>query len=62
MWEKYLSLNGDEQDTFLISPMQFVRDQGVGTHVEYFLDLRIKCCGATLKIAHNIGNMRLQRI
>ena len=26
MREKYLSLNGDEQDTFLISRMQFVRD------------------------------------
>ena len=65
MREKYLSLNGDDQYTFLISHMQIIRDQGTratSTHVEYFLHLSIKCCITAFKIAHNIGNMRLQRI
>ena len=65
MWKKNLSLNGDEKDTFLNSHMQLVRDQGTGatlTHVEYFLDLSIKCCRAAFKIAHSIGKMRLQKI
>ena len=65
MREKYLSLNGDDQYTFLISHMQIIRDQGTratSTHVEYFLDLSIKCCRVAFKIAHSIGNMRLQRI
>ena len=65
MREKYLSLNGEEQDTFLISHMQLVRDHATGassTHVEYYLALRTKCCRVAFKIAHSIGNMRLQRI
>ena len=65
MREKYLSLNGEEQDTFLISHMQLVRDHTPGassTHVEYFLGIGTKCCRAAFKIAHSIGNMRLQRI
>ena len=58
MEEKYLSLNGDKHDAFLISHMQLIRDQGVGatlTHVEYFLDLCINCCRVAFKIAHSIG-------
>ena len=65
MWEKYLSLNGEEQYAFLISHMQLVKDHAVGanlTHVEYYLGLSTKCCRAAFRIAHNIGNMRLQRI
>ena len=62
MREKYLSLDGDEQDTFLISHMQLVRDQATGVHVEYFVDLSLKCRRAAFKIAHSIGDMRLQRV
>ena len=45
--------------------MQLVRDKGEGatsTHVEYFLDLSIKCCRVAFKTNHSSGNMRLQRI
>ena len=45
--------------------MQLIRDHIVGAssmYVEYFLGLSIKCCRAAFKIAHSIGNMRLQRI
>ena len=40
MREKYQSFNGEEQDTFLISHMQLVRDHVVGAssmHIEYYL-------------------------
>ena len=65
--QKYLSLNGEEQDTFLISHMQLLKEElqhvGIGSiHVEYFLGMSNKCCRISFKIAHSIGNMRLQRI
>ena len=56
--QKYLSLNGEEQDTFLILHMRFVKDHNTGlnlTHVEYFLGLSTHCCRAVFKIAHSIG-------
>ena len=59
---QYLSLNGEEQDSFLISHMKLVVDHEVrasSTHVEYYLGPSIKCCRVALKNAHNIGNMRL---
>ena len=67
MRENYLSLNGDEQDTFLISHMQLLKEElqhvGIGSiHVEYFLGMSNKCCRVAFKIAHSIGNMRLYRI
>ena len=65
MQEKYLSLNGEEQDTFLILHMRFVKDHNTGlnlTHVEYFLGLSTKYCQTALKIAHSVANMRLQRV
>ena len=55
MREKYLSLNGDEQDTFLFSDMQLIKDPTTGTHVEYFFDLSLKCCQAAFKIAIALG-------
>ena len=45
--QKYLSLNGDEQDTFLISHMQLVKDHTTissSLHVEYYLSLSMKSC------------------
>ena len=63
--QKYLSLNGEEQDTFLLSHMQLKLDHKAGpnsTQVEYFLGLNTKCCRAAFKITHSIGNMRLQRV
>ena len=56
--QKYLSLNSDKQDTFLISHMQLVKVQ----HVEYYLSLSVKSCRVAFKIVYRIGNMRLQRI
>ena len=62
--QKYLSLNGDEQDTFLISHRQLVLDDtggAISMHVEYYLALCTKCCQVAFKIAYSIGNIRLQR-
>ena len=64
--QKYLSLNGDEQDTFMISYMQLVQNRTTGPssmHVEYYLALSTKSClRVAFKLAYCIGNMRLQRI
>ena len=63
--EKYSSLNGDEQDTFLVSHMQLVKEYlevSCAQQVEYYLTLTMKCCRVAFKIAYSIGNMRLQRI
>ena len=60
--EKYLSLNGEEQDTFFISHMQQYLDHIVtknSTHVEYYLTLFTKYCRNAFKIAYSIGNTRL---
>ena len=43
----YLSLNGEEQDRFLLSRMQLRMDHNTGpnfTQVDYFLGLNTKCC------------------
>ena len=45
--QKYLSLNGDEQDTFLIANMQLVKDHlavSCSQQVEYYLSLTMKSC------------------
>ena len=47
---------------FRICNLLEIKAHGTSTHVEYFLDVSIKCCRAAFRIAHNIGNMRLQRI
>ena len=63
--QKYLSLNGDKQDAFLISHMWLFQDHtwwASSMHVEYYLALSTKCCRVAFKIAYSIGNMRLQRI
>ena len=65
LWHKYLSLNSDKQDTFLISHMQLVKDHlavSCTQHVEYYHSLAMKSCWVAFKIAYSIGNMRLQRI
>ena len=63
--QKYLSLNGDEQDTFMISHMQLVQDHTArprSMQVEYYRTLSMKSCRVSFKIAYNIGNIRLERI
>ena len=63
--KKYLSINGEEHDTFLLSRMQLRMDHNTGpnfTQVDYFLGLNTKCCRVAFKIAHSIGKMRLQRV
>ena len=65
MRHKYLSVNGNEQDTFMISHMQLVQDHTIGPssmHVEYYLAPSMKSCWVAFKIAYNFGNMKLQRI
>ena len=55
--EKYLSLNGEEQDTFLISHIQLFLDHtlaGNSTQVEYYLTLCTKCCRVSFKIAYKL--------
>ena len=60
-----LSLNGDEQDTFMILHMQLVQDhtaRASSMQVEYYLTLSMKSCRVAFKIAYSIGNMRLEKI
>ena len=62
---KYLSLNGDEQDTFMISHMQLVQDHTTrpsSMQFEYYLALSMKNFLVAFKIAYSIGNMRAERI
>ena len=62
---KYLSLNGYEQDTLLVSHRQLVKDHlamSCSQQVEYYLSLTMKSCRVAFKIAYNIGNMRLHKI
>ena len=60
--QKYLSLNGDEQDTYMISHIQLVQDHAArasSMQVEYYLTLSMKSGRVAFKIAYSIGNMRL---
>ena len=62
---KYLSLNDNEQDTFLIANMQLVKDHlavSCSQQVEYYLSLTTESCRVAFKISYSIWNMRLQRI
>ena len=60
----YLSLNGEEQDTFLADRLQLVQDSSLGSKVsfEYYINISDRCCRKAFKIAFGIGNMRLDRI
>ena len=63
--QKYLSLNGEEQDTCMLSHMQLVQDhtaRSSSMQVEYYLTLSMKSCRVAFKIAYSVGNMRLERI
>ena len=62
---KYLFLNEEEQDTYMILHMQLVQDhttRAISMQVEYYLTLSMKSCRVAFKIAYNIGSMRLERI
>ena len=61
----YLSLNGDKQDTFIISHIQLIQDHTArpsSTQVKYYLVLSMNSCRVAFKISYNIGNMRLKRL
>ena len=58
------SLNGEEQDTFLIARLQLVNDSSSRNTIwfDYYLNMTDKCCRQAFKIALGVGNMRLNRV
>ena len=60
----YFSLNGDEQDTYLSSHMQMVKDTSSSLSIsfEYYNFLREQCCRSAFKIVFCVSNLRLQRV
>ena len=60
----YFSLNGDEQDTYLSTHMQMVKDTSSSLSIsfKYYNFLREQCCRAAFKIVFCVSNLRLQRV
>ena len=60
----YFSLNGEEQDTFLVARLQLIKDTSSRNKVsfDYYLNMNDRCCRQSFKIALGVGNMRLNRI
>ena len=60
----YFSLNGEEQDTFLVARLQLVNDSSLRNTIsfDYYLNMNDKCCHQAFKIVLGVGNMRLNRV
>ena len=60
----YFSLNGDEQDTYLMTHLQIVSDKAtdISMSFEYYLFTARQCCRVAFKIALCVSNMRLHRV
>jgi hypothetical protein len=61
---QYFSLNGEEQDIFVVDRLQLVQEGSSSKRVsfEYYLTRSDRCCRNAFKIALAVGNMRLNRI
>ena len=60
----YFSLTGNEQDTYLTTKMQMVKDicSNIRISFEYYLFTGCQCCRVAFKIALCVSNMRLHRV
>ena len=60
----YFSLTGNEQDTYLTTKMQMVKDicSNIRISFEYYLFTGRQCCRVAFKIALCVSNMRLHRV
>ena len=60
----FFSLTSNEQDTYLTTKMQMVKDiwSGIKISFEYYLFTSQQCCRVAFKIALCVSNMRLHRV
>ncbi|KAH7365155.1 hypothetical protein KP509_18G011500 [Ceratopteris richardii] len=62
--EKFLHLDSERQDIYLVSCMQMIEDNMSVMRVgfEYFFTQGMPCCRAAFKIAMGVGNFRIHRV
>ena len=60
----YFSLTGDEQDTYLMTHMQMLKDilSDIKISFEYYHFYGLQCCRVAFKISLCVSNLRLHRV